>query len=102
MSDTLRVCCGMSEAEWLPSKVLEYSIQRRSSKPVDFIPLNLFDHLIPKRIHHLAATRFSFQRLVIPQAMERQAIAAYLDSDQIVIGDIAELFDTPFPSGCTV
>lgn len=97
MSNVVRVCCGAGQAEALPAKVLEYSICRRTSRDVQFIRMDAFDHLIPEYAKKISATGFSFHRLAIPEAMNFEGRAIYCDSDQIVVGDIGELWDVPFP-----
>jgi hypothetical protein len=97
MSDTVRVCCGAGQAEALPAKVLEFSIRRRTEREVQFIRMDAFDHLIPPYAKKISATGFSFHRLAIPEAMGFEGKAIYCDSDQIVVGDIGELWDWEYP-----
>jgi hypothetical protein len=103
MTDPLRIYIGCSPAEWLPAKVLEHSIRRNTSRPVEVtrlcdVPIEI---PVPKDPKNRAVTLFSFQRFVVPEAAGFQGMALYLDSDMLVFSDIGELFDiadthTPF------
>jgi hypothetical protein len=95
MSDPLRIYIGCSPAEWLPAKVLEHSIRRNTSRPVEVtrlcdVPIEI---PVPKDPKNRAVTLFSFQRFIVPEAAGFQGMALYLDSDMLVFGDIGELFD---------
>jgi hypothetical protein len=102
MSEKICVYIGAGPEEELPYQILRYSILRRCSCDVEIVNLKDFAHLVPERIRHMAATSFSFARLTVPAARNYSGIAAYIDSDMVCIGDIAEMFRTPFPSGKSV
>ncbi len=108
MSETLtaqvaRVFVAATPAEWLPTRVLHFSIHEHASTPVELTPLWELKRPIPipRDLDHRPRTPFSFQRFLIPEACQFEGRAIYLDSDMQVFHDIAELWDTPL-NGCTL
>jgi hypothetical protein len=116
MSDPVRIFVGCAVEHWLAFQVLKSSILRRTTRPCEIYPLNNADATRPadhwpqdplygkyKPIHiptptnpkQRAATTFSFQRFLIPELVGFQGEAIYLDSDQVVLADIAEFWDQP-------
>ena len=93
----IRVFVGSQREQMLAVKVLEYSIRRRSSMPVDVVPLHTCSIEFPKprdpRNH--PRTPFSFQRFAIPLLCEFKGQAIYLDSDMLVFSDIRKLWMHP-------
>lgn len=74
--------------------VLAESILKHSSEPVSIHPIYLPNL---KKIHNrkqniLASTEFSFSRFLVPYLMNYQDWAVFMDSDMIMISDIAELW----------
>lgn len=92
----IRVFVGASESEWLPARVLEYSVQKNCSVAVDCFPLYRSDLEIPQAQHERSRTPFSFQRFLIPQLMNYSGRAIYLDSDMLVLHDLQRLWQMPF------
>ncbi len=96
----IRVYVGCSRSEWLPFKVLEHSINRHARMPVECFPL--YDAQIPipspRESCNRPRTNFSFQRFLIPEIACFKGRAIYLDSDMVVLKDIAELWTLPFNS----
>lgn len=103
-SDTIRVFVGGQREHWLPFKVLEHSIRSRTKSPVEIklIGDTLPNLPEPRDKSNRPATSFSLQRFAIPELCGFAGKGIYLDSDMIVCGDIAELWNTPFPRGSTV
>lgn len=100
MSDeTIKVFVGASESEWLPAQVLAHSIYSRTKRPCEVLSMNelAIPIPVPKDPSQRPVTRFSFQRFLIPQALGYKGRGIYLDSDMIAVGDIGELWDSPFP-----
>lgn len=93
--EPIRVFVGADEKALVPTKVLEYSIRKFASRPVEVTPM--LGHPIPepKDPENRSPTGFSFQRFLIPKLAGYQGKAIYLDSDMLVFSDIAELFDLP-------
>lgn len=93
--EPIKVFIGTEEAQYLPTEVLKRSIIHRTKAPVEF-------HLlidIPLKLNKKMYTGFSFYRFAIPQVCEYKGKAIYLDADMVMLGDIAELYNLPFPSG---
>lgn len=99
--DVIRIFVGGTIEHWLPTKVLEHSILRRTPRRFDFT--RLWDSPItiptPKDPGNRPATSFSLQRFLIPELCAFEGKGIYLDSDMVVWDDIKELWDTPFPKG---
>lgn len=100
----IQVFVGGCEEHWLPTKVLEFSILRRTVQTFAFsilwkapIPCP-----VPKDPKNRPATSFSLQRFMIPELCNFQGKGIYLDSDMLVWHDIADLWNTPFPEGAKV
>jgi len=96
MSDAVRVFIGAGKEHWLPAEVLRHSILATTSRPVEIVNLREHDGLIPKPWRGKVPTSFSLQRFLIPQVCGYQGHGIYLDSDQLVLRDIGEPWDTPF------
>lgn len=98
------VWVGGSKEHELPFKVLEFSIKRRTSAEVRIhrlwdVPIDI---PTPRHRENRSRTSFSFRRFTIPEAMGNEGVGLYLDSDMIVMADIAELFRLPHPMKSTL
>jgi hypothetical protein len=95
------VVIGSSREQKLPSLVLEYTIKKNAVIPPRIV--HTYDMKFPDAIkpENRAKTGFSFNRFAIPEIVQWKGSAAYLECDQIVFRDVAELFSIPF-SGATV
>lgn len=93
---TPTVVIGSSPEQRLPSLVLEHSILRRSSAPPKVI--HSWDKVFPRpsKPENRSRTGFSFVRFAIPEMLGYEGVGAYLECDQLVLKDIAELFAIPF------
>lgn len=93
---TPTIVIGGSPEQRLPSLVLEHSILRRSSVPPKVI--HTWDKVFPTPLkpENRSRTGFSFVRFAIPHMLGYEGIGAYLECDQLVFRDIAELFAIPF------
>lgn len=85
----IKVFIGVDKRQPVAYHVLVSSIQNRASKPVCFIPL-LIDQL---PIERKGLTDFTFARYLVPYLCNYEGKAIFLDSDMLVLGDIAELID---------
>lgn len=94
----MQIFIGSSPSEWLPSKVLEYSIKKHASFNVKCHRLyeKTRSYKLPKDKANQPRTPFSFQRFLIPELMNYNGRAVYLDSDMLVMQDIARLWRMPF------
>lgn len=104
VTDPIRVFIGGGPEHWLPLQVLRSSILRRTSRPVEVMPLLTVEaqHPVPADWKARLPTSFSLQRFLIPAACDFTGKGIYLDSDQVVMADIGSLWDTTFPDGAKV
>ncbi len=93
--EPLRIFVGASPGEIVPYRVLAHSIHRRSSVPVRVESLTAARSPTPKDPANKPRTAFSFSRFHIPDLCEFRGRAVYVDSDMIVVGDVAELAEHP-------
>ncbi len=98
MSEPIRIYVGSQEAQMLAVQVLEYSIRRSASLPVEVFPLHhaRVEYPMPRDPQNRPRTPFSFQRFFIPSLAGYRGRAIYLDSDMQVFKDIRSLWDLPF------
>jgi hypothetical protein len=90
---------GCVAAQRLAFEVLKFSILSRASiQNLRIVPLYEVGINIPtpRDESKRQKTPFSFQRFLIPEACGYQGRAMYLDSDMIVLADIAPLFESEF------
>lgn len=91
--DPIRVFIGTEIKTRVAEKVLIHSIKSRTTRLVEFTPM-----IGPGWEYPIdgikVGTGFSLRRWMIPAACGFKGYAIYLDADQIVLGDIAELWDT--------
>lgn len=101
MVDLLRVFVASTPAEWLPMRVLEFSIRETTSLPVEVSAIYKFNRSIPMPLasENRPRTPFSFQRFLIPELCDFSGKAIYLDADMQVFEDIRELWTQDF-AGC--
>jgi hypothetical protein len=97
-TEPIRVFVAATPSEWLPAKVLEFSIREIASLPVEIASIYTFERKIPepRDVVNRARTPFSFQRFLIPELASFTGRAIYLDSDMQVFRDIAEVWRMPF------
>lgn len=97
--DVIRVCVGCTDSHWLAVKVLEHSIRCRTTAKVEVHSMHEWElHRncpVPRDRKQRPVTEFSFQRFLPPEHFGFEGKAIYLDSDQVVMGDIAELWNWP-------
>ncbi|MBL8859303.1 MAG: hypothetical protein JNL28_12405 [Planctomycetes bacterium] len=91
----MRIYVGTSDAEMVAVHVLEHTIRKHASRPVEFVPMRA-PQPTPRKKEHRAATRFTFKRFMIPALAGYRGRALYMDSDMHVFGDMAELWRLPF------
>jgi hypothetical protein len=94
--EPMRVFVGADESQLVAAAVLEHSIQKHASGPVDFNVMIDLDVPEPKDPSNRARTGFSFYRFMIPQLCDYRGRALYLDCDMQVFADLAELWRIPF------
>jgi len=93
----IKVYVATQEEQMLSVKVLEYSIKKHTSQPVEVYPLHQsgVKYRVPNDPENQQRTPFSFQRFLIPQLNAYQGRAIYLDSDMQVFSDINKLWTLP-------
>ncbi len=92
----LKVIIGTQRNQFVPQRVLEYSIRKHSSKEVDVRPT--FQQGRSK-----GGTNFGYVRFCVPQICGYEGINIYLDADQLVLTDIHQLaqeLDSSHVVGC--
>jgi hypothetical protein len=90
----IQVFIGYDPREALAFSVLAYSIHARASQPVSVTPLMLsqLKGLMTRERHPLQSTDFSFSRFLTPHLSEFTGWSVFLDSDMLVLDDIANLW----------
>jgi hypothetical protein len=90
-AEPIRIFVGCEPEQWLPARVLEYSIRQTTNEPVsiEYLYRSLQD------VAHESGGRtpFSAQRFYIPQLCGYRGLAAYMDSDMQVFANVRELID---------
>lgn len=85
----LRVFIGVDPRQPLAYTVLQSSIIRRASVPVQISPLLL--HQLP--IKREGLTQFTYARYVVPYLCDYEGYAVFMDADMVCLTDINELFE---------
>ena len=94
----IRVYVGSVHSHKLLVDVLAWSIRRHTRRELEIYPIGELQPQgapMPKKPENRPATPFSFQRFAVPELAGFKGRAIYTDSDQLVLRDIAELFDRP-------
>jgi len=99
--NTIRVFVAASPSEWLPARVLEFSIREQTyfSVEVQYLYLSGIEMPVPNDSENKPRTPFSFQRFLIPELCGYSGKAIYLDADMQVFRDVSQLWNQPF-LGC--
>lgn len=93
----VKIYVGSQEEQMLSVKILEYSVKKRTTVPVEVFPLHKagIEYGVPKDPKNRQRTPFSFQRFLIPQLNKFEGRAIYVDSDMQVFKDIRQLWNLP-------
>jgi len=94
--DVIRVYVGADRSQMLAVSVLEYSIRRHTTAPVEVIPMIDLPVPVPKDPRNSQRTGFSYSRFCIPKLAGYSGRAIYMDADMQVFKDILELWELPF------
>jgi hypothetical protein len=94
METPIKVFVAATPSEWLPARVLEFSIKETASTPISLHSIHSFNRPIPMpaSLENRPRTPFSFQRFLIPELCEFTGRAIYLDADMLVFRDIMEVW----------
>jgi hypothetical protein len=95
-SQPVRIFVGAHATEKLPLKVLEYSIRRHTALDITVETIDNTLVPVPGDPRFLPYTNFSYGRFAIPKLAGYEGRAIYMDSDMVVFGDIAEIWEMPF------
>jgi hypothetical protein len=80
----VRIVIGTEPNQFIPQKVLEYSIRANTRADVAI-------RFETQRENRVGGTNFGFVRFYVPSLFDYAGRAIYLDADQLVFGDVAEL-----------
>lgn len=94
--EPMRVFVGADATQVVPGQVLEYSIKKYASRPVEVHHMVDAPVPMPREARNRPRTGFSFARFLIPKLCGFQGRGLYVDSDMQVFTDLAELFDVDF------
>src|SRR5262245_39672731 len=95
-AEPMRIFVGTDESQMVACRVLEHSIRKHTSRPVEVVPMLNVPVPTPRDPANRPRTGFSFSRFLIPKLCGYKGRALYLDADMQVFADVAELFDAPF------
>jgi hypothetical protein len=90
----VRICIGYDPREAVAYHVLTHSIIKRSSLPVQFIPIaldNLKEAMWRER-DPLQSTDFSFSRFLTPYLSNYEGWSIFIDCDMVCKDDVAKLW----------
>jgi lipopolysaccharide biosynthesis glycosyltransferase len=92
----LKIFIGWDSREDIAYQVAKHSIEKHSSVPVEIIPIKQKllrkEGMYTRPIDALASTEFTFTRFLIPEIMEFDGWALFIDCDFVALTDIADLF----------
>ena len=95
MSDPLRVVIGYDEREAKAAWVLQHSILKYSSRPINFtflyLPALEKDNLMWRERDPKQSTDFSYSRFLTPYLSGYKGQSIFMDCDMLVKCDVAEL-----------
>ena len=83
----IRIVIGTQANQYVPQRVLEYSIRKHTSAEVEIFPTR-------QSAQRVGGTRFGFVRFCIPSMFDYEGRAIYMDADQVVLADVEELFES--------
>jgi lipopolysaccharide biosynthesis glycosyltransferase len=96
MSHPHRIFIGYDPSQQIAYEVLEYSLAKHTTEPIDVQPIDaerLPDFSRPA--DPLASTPFTYTRFLVPWLCDYEGIALFMDSDMLALGDVSELFHLP-------
>jgi hypothetical protein len=85
---TRSVYIGIDSRQPLAYTVMRYSVESNASRPISVN--GLFLHQLP--ISRVGATEFSYSRFLVPWLMDFEGFGLFCDEDQVMTGDVWELF----------
>ena len=96
MATPHRIFIGYDPSQQIAFEVLEHSLHKHTSEPLDIRPIDA-DRLtdFDRPVDPLASTPFTYTRFLVPWLCDYEGIALFMDSDMLALGDISELFHLP-------
>ena len=89
----LRIYIGYDSREAEAADVLEYSLRRHASIPLDVRYLKLAELDFRRPRDPLQSTEFTYTRFLVPHLCGYEGKAVFMDCDMLCLGDIRELDD---------
>lgn len=93
MNNLIRVFVGYEAVQNIGFLVLVHSIFARCSRPVQVTKLDRYQIERVCQIPKKGAHEFTFSRFMIPYLCNYEGWAIYIDCDQMLVDDIAKLWD---------
>lgn len=94
--EPIRVFVGADDSQMVAGRVLEHSIRKHTTHPVEVFFMCNMPVPPPKHAKNRPGTGFSFNRFLIPKLAGYRGKAIYLDADMLVFDDIEKLWSLPF------
>jgi len=91
----MKIFIGYDTRQDIAARVLEFSLKKHSSVPLDirYLTLSTLDFNRPRDPHQ--TTEFSFTRFLVPYLCCYEGRAIFMDCDMLCLGDIAEIASLP-------
>jgi len=91
-----KIFIGWDSREDIAYQVAKKSIEHHASSPVDILPLKQKslrkDGLYSRKADMLASTEFTFTRFLLPELMNFDGWALFIDCDFVALEDVTKLF----------
>lgn len=87
-----RIYIGFDSRMPIASEVLEYSLRKNSSEPLDIRLLKLPELDLHRPHDPLASTEFTYTRFLVPHLCGFKDTALFMDNDMLCFGDVSTLF----------
>ena len=90
----INIFIGYDSKETVAFNILSYSILKNSTRPVAITPVNLqnIKDNFTREGSNIESTEFSFSRFIVPHLMNYKGWALFMDCDQLMLADVAELW----------
>lgn len=87
-----RIFIGYDSRMPIASEVLEYSLRRHSSQPLDIRLLKIDELDFDRPRDPLQTTEFTYTRFLVPSLCGYEGTALFMDNDMLCFGDVSKLF----------
>jgi len=89
----LNIHVGYSDGHIMDLAVLEHSIRRRSSIPIDIKYVPEHEIVLNRQRDFHQTTPFSFSRFLVPALWGYKGFSVFMDPDMLCLCDVKELYD---------